>query len=61
MDSETPSIVEPGVEHKNISLLHQEWPLLVSVVSTALFFLFGGNWLADLSHPVWFAFIVPAR
>lgn len=58
MDSETPSIVEPGVEHKNISLLHQEWPLLVSVVSTALFFLFGGNWLADLSHPVWFAFIL---
>jgi len=36
-------------------LLRREWPLLLSLVTTALFMLFGKNWLADLSNPAWFA------
>lgn len=37
--------------------LRQEWALLVSLLTAALFFLFGGGWLADLSNPVWFTFV----
>lgn len=46
------------VKRKNISLLRQEWTLLASVATTILFLLFGGSWLADLSNPVWFAFVL---
>jgi len=35
----------------------REWPLAASVVTTALFLVFGGRWLADLSSPAWFAFV----
>jgi Ca2+:H+ antiporter len=35
----------------------REWPLLVTVLTTALFLTFGGAWLADLSRAVWLAFI----
>ena len=37
--------------------MRREWPLLISVATTALFLVFGGGWLADLSHPGWFAFL----
>lgn len=40
------------------SLLREEWSLLASVLTTVLFLLFGGGWLADLSNPIWFAFIL---
>jgi Ca2+:H+ antiporter len=35
--------------------LRREWPLLVSLVTTALFLALGRGWLADLSDPAWFA------
>ena len=41
-----------------ISRLLAEWPLPVSVATTALFLVFGNRWLADLSDPVWFAFLL---
>lgn len=41
-----------------ISMLRCEWPLLVSVATAVLFLAFGRSWLADLSNPVWFAFIL---
>ena len=41
-----------------ISRLRTEWPLPVSIATTALFFVFGNRWLADLSDPVWFAFLL---
>ncbi len=40
------------------SLLRQEWPLLASLVTTALFLLFGRSWLADFSNTVWLSFIL---
>jgi len=43
---------------KAIPVLRREWPLLVNVATTALFFLFGKSWLADLSNPFWFAFFL---
>ena len=36
----------------------REWPLLLSVATAALFIVFSGRWLADLSSAVWFAFIL---
>jgi Ca2+:H+ antiporter len=41
-----------------ISRMRAEWPLPMSVATTALFLVFGNGWLADLSHPVWFAFLL---
>jgi Ca2+:H+ antiporter len=41
-----------------LPLLRREWPLPLSVFTTGLFLLFGRSWLADLSNPVWFAFIL---
>jgi Ca2+:H+ antiporter len=38
--------------------LRREWPLLANLVTTALFLVFGAAWLADLSNPVWFDFIL---
>lgn len=53
MDSEAGTINQGGS-----SLLREEWSLLASISTTLLFLLFGGSWLADLSAPVWFAFIL---
>lgn len=39
-------------------LAKQEWVFGASIVTTTLFFLFGNRWLADLSNPAWFAFIL---
>lgn len=41
-----------------ISRLRTEWPLPVSVATTALFLVFGNRWLADLSDAVWGAFLL---
>lgn len=55
MDSETETTEK---RDGMAELLRQEWPLLASFVTTGLFFLFGGGWLADLSNPLWFTFIL---
>jgi Ca2+:H+ antiporter len=34
--------------------MRREWPLLVSLATTALFLVFGKGWLADLSGTAWF-------
>lgn len=55
MDSKTATVEkQDGI----FALLRQEWSLLASLITTALFFLFGGGWLADLSNPLWFVFIL---
>ncbi|MGH8575673.1 MAG: calcium:proton antiporter [Gammaproteobacteria bacterium] len=38
--------------------MRTEWPFPVSIATTALFLVFGNDWFADLSHPVWFAFLL---
>jgi Ca2+:H+ antiporter len=38
--------------------LKREWPLVVNVAAAALFFVFGAEWVADLSNPVRFAAIL---
>ncbi len=40
------------------AVLRQEWLLGVAFVTTALFLLFGKGWLADLSNPLWFTFML---
>src|SRR5271170_386239 len=42
----------------SLSGLRKEWVLGVAFVTTALFLLFGKAWLADLSNPLWFAFML---
>ena len=39
-------------------MLRREWPLLVSGVTTALFYAFGSRWFADLANGFWFAFLL---
>src|SRR5947209_6055553 len=41
-----------------LSGLRREWPLAANLLTAALFFLFGRGWLADLSNPWWFAFLL---
>jgi Ca2+:H+ antiporter len=41
-----------------LSAVRREWPLLVHLSTTGWFVSFGRSWLADLSRPVWFAFIL---
>ncbi len=40
------------------ALLRREFPLLISGLSMAAFMLFGKSWLADLSSPAWYAFML---
>ena len=40
------------------AVLQREWLLGVAFVTTALFLLFGKGWLADLSNPLWFTFML---
>lgn len=37
--------------------IRSEWALFVVLLTTALFFVFGEAWLADLANPVWFMFV----
>jgi Ca2+:H+ antiporter len=39
-------------------LLKNEWPLLLSSITTLLFLILGKDWLADFSNPFWFVFIL---
>ena len=38
--------------------LGREWALPVGIATTLAFLAFGGRWLADLSNPAWFAFVL---
>src|SRR5215471_7206405 len=38
--------------------LRREWPLVVNVTTAAAFLVFGPEWLADLSNPLWFGGIL---
>ena len=38
--------------------LRREWPLMTSLVTVALFALFGPTWLADLTNRLWFALML---
>ena len=40
---------------RSASVPAREWPLLTTISGTALFLLYGGSWLSDLSHPLKFA------
>lgn len=55
--------VAPAHQHERgiaraVSLLRQEWPLLVNITTATLFLVFGSDWLADLSSPLWFTFML---
>lgn len=41
-----------------LGVTQREWPLLGSIATTAAFLLFGKQWLADLSNPIWLAFVL---
>lgn len=41
-----------------LSSLRHEWLLAVALATTGLFLLFGKQWLADLSNPLWFALML---
>jgi Ca2+:H+ antiporter len=43
---------------RRFAVLRHEWPLPISVITAGLFLLQGERWLADLSRPVWFVFIL---
>jgi len=43
---------------QNKTLLRQEWSLLVIATTTVLFTLFGKTWLAELTNPAWFGFML---
>jgi Ca2+:H+ antiporter len=41
-----------------VASLQQEWLLGAAFATTALFLLYGEKWLADLSNPLWFGFML---
>ncbi len=41
-----------------LDLAQREWPLFGSIATAAAFLVFGQRWLADLSNPLWFAFLL---
>jgi Ca2+:H+ antiporter len=41
-----------------LSRFRREWALLLGLLTTALFLMFGGGWLKNLAQPVWFSFIL---
>lgn len=60
-DDEIEESEEPEVEIKeswSLPIPRAEWSLIVIVLTMIFFYLFGENWLADLSNPLWFAFIL---
>src|SRR5260370_24040070 len=50
----TSNAINISLQHRGFSVL-REWPMLVGLTTSALFFAFGRSWLADLSNPVWLA------
>jgi len=53
MDAHTATAVAPFA-----SALRREWVLLLSVITTALFLLFGKGWMAHLAQPLWFTLLL---
>jgi hypothetical protein len=41
-----------------VYIIRYEWPLLVSVVTTAVFLVFGKGLLGDFSNAAWFALML---
>jgi Ca2+:H+ antiporter len=41
-----------------MGIAQREWPLLGSIATAAAFLFFGQRWLADLSNPIWLAFLL---
>ena len=58
MQQGTPSTPPTRRLNHLLGLARREWPLLVSLATTGLFLGFGKHWLADLSQPAWFAFVL---
>lgn len=54
MNSKTLSLVPTKIG----ASLRREWPLLLSCITTALFFMFGQSWMANLTQPLWFTVIL---
>jgi Ca2+:H+ antiporter len=54
----TPSVAEDAPPATGASLLRREWPLLVTLITTVLFFVFGKSLLSGLGQPLWFTFIL---
>lgn len=48
---------ETGNQFNFVEILNDEKTLMLSLLTTVLFFLFGEGWVSDLSNSVWFAFI----
>ncbi len=49
---------QPPLFRTLLGWLRDEAPLLANLTTTVLFLLFGSGWLADLSSPIWFAFLL---
>lgn len=47
-----------GLRLKVFAVLMSELPLLITIATAALFLLFGKSWFADLSNPIFFAFVL---
>jgi Ca2+:H+ antiporter len=54
MDTQAPT----SVTSRAGAPLRREWPLLVGLITTALFLLFGKGWMENLSQPIWFTVIL---
>lgn len=48
---------DTGKQYNFIEILNDEKTLILSLITTILFFLFGEGWISDLSNSMWFAFI----
>lgn len=48
---------ETRIDNSFGKILSDEKNLILSVITTILFFLFGKEWLADLTNPLWFGFV----
>jgi Ca2+:H+ antiporter len=58
---EPPAPVARPKQHplrKTLAGLRREWPLEADLLTAALFLFFGRGWLADLSNPFWYAFLL---
>ena len=49
---------KPRFSRSALPALRREWPLALTLLTTALFLAFGRSWLDDLTNPLWFAFVL---
>jgi Ca2+:H+ antiporter len=56
-DENAPATAPTPRRARLAGLARREWPLLPGFVTSGLFLGFGTQWLADLSHPLWFGFM----